>query len=222
MWIRPITRRCIDCNAILKNRSKNTLRCRECHVKNKSLNKTGRITGFCIICGKKLSTKNNKTGKCKNCFSVNHIPWNKNLKGTVPWNKGISIFENQEKYKIHANNKRKELRKNQNTIKKIPDRIRTLIRNSIKAKTKNCKKNSKTEILLGCPIKFYIEYLESKFKDGMTWDNYGNGKNKWNIDHIIPISLFDLTKIEEQKKAFNYKNTQPLWALENIKKSNNI
>lgn len=220
---RPITRICIDCKSVLKNRSKKTLRCRECNLKNKSLNKTGRKTGICLTCGTKLSTKNNKTGKCKKCFHTDIIPWNKGVTGFVPWNKGKSIFNSKEEYRIHANKKRKELRENEDTIKKFPDRIRTLIRNSIKIKTKNFyRKNTKTEILLGCTIKFYIEYIESKFTNGMTWNNYGNKENQWNIDHIIPISKFDLTDIDEQKKAFNYKNTQPLWAKDNFKKGNNI
>ena len=48
----------------------------------------------------------------------------------------------------------------------------------------------------------------------MSWDNYGD----WHIDHIIPCAAFDLTDIEQQKKCFNYKNLQPLWAEENLKK----
>ena len=51
----------------------------------------------------------------------------------------------------------------------------------------------------------------------MNWGNYG--VNGWQIDHIIPITSFDLTDNEQVKKCFNYKNTQPLWAKENIIKS---
>ena len=54
----------------------------------------------------------------------------------------------------------------------------------------------------------------------MSWNNYGNGHNKWNIDHILPVSKFNLNKISEQKKAFNFKNCQPMWAIDNIKKGN--
>jgi len=56
----------------------------------------------------------------------------------------------------------------------------------------------------------------SLFLENMSWDNYGN----WHIDHIIPISSFNLENVEEQKICFNYKNTQPLWAIDNLKKSN--
>ena len=37
----------------------------------------------------------------------------------------------------------------------------------------------------------------------MTWYNI-------EIDHVKPICLFDVTKDEELKQAFNWKNTQPL------------
>lgn len=70
--------------------------------------------------------------------------------------------------------------------------------------------------LLGCSINEFKLYLESRFKKNMTWDNYG----KWHIDHIKPISKFDLTIEEEQKKCFHFTNLQPLWALDNIRKSN--
>ena len=38
----------------------------------------------------------------------------------------------------------------------------------------------------------------------MNWDNI-------NIDHVKPICLFDVSKDEELKAAFNYINTQPLY-----------
>ena len=68
--------------------------------------------------------------------------------------------------------------------------------------------------LLGCSTKDWKIYLESKFVNGMNWDNYG----EWHIDHIIPCAAFDLTKPENQKKCFHYSNTQPLWAKDNLRK----
>jgi hypothetical protein len=77
------------------------------------------------------------------------------------------------------------------------------------------KKSNKSIKLLGCSIDDYKKYLESKFKEGMSWNN----RNLWHIDHIKPCVSFDLTKPEEQLKCFNYANTQPLWIRENLEKA---
>lgn len=71
---------------------------------------------------------------------------------------------------------------------------------------------------LGCTAFKLRQHLESQFKPGMNWKN--RGKNGWHIDHIKPISAFDLTKPGELEKCFHYTNLQPLWAKENLKKSN--
>lgn len=73
---------------------------------------------------------------------------------------------------------------------------------------------------LGCSMKKLKKHLESKFDTNMTWDNWST--YGWHIDHIIPISSFDLTKEEEQKKCFHYTNLQPLWAKDNIAKGNKL
>ena len=54
--------------------------------------------------------------------------------------------------------------------------------------------------------------------NGMTWDNYG----EWHIDHIKPCSSFNMLIEEERKRCFHYTNLQPLWAIDNIKKSDKI
>lgn len=81
-------------------------------------------------------------------------------------------------------------------------------------------KRESTIKYLGCSLEELKIYLESKFKDGMTWENYG--MRGWHIDHIRPVSLFDLTDEQQVSVAFHYSNLQPLWARENIVKSNKI
>ncbi len=71
---------------------------------------------------------------------------------------------------------------------------------------------------LGCTLGLLKTHLEMRFTIGMRWDNYG----KWHIDHITPLSSFDLTNREQFLKACHYTNLQPLWALDNIQKSNKI
>jgi hypothetical protein len=69
---------------------------------------------------------------------------------------------------------------------------------------------------LGCTIAELKTHLELRFIDGMSWSNYG----KWEVDHIKPLSKFDLTKREEFLIACHYTNLQPIWREDNIKKSN--
>jgi hypothetical protein len=68
---------------------------------------------------------------------------------------------------------------------------------------------------LGCDLDHLVKHLERQFKPGMTWNNYGK---KWHIDHIRPLSSFDLTDREQLLEACNYKNLQPLWAKDNLVK----
>ena len=88
------------------------------------------------------------------------------------------------------------------------------IRSRVRGALKRNSKSSKTFDLLGCDIVFLKQYLESKFKDGMCWENYG--LKGWHIDHIKPCSLFDFKNIEEQKQCFHYTNLQPLSAIDNL------
>ena len=97
-------------------------------------------------------------------------------------------------------------------------KIRRLYSTRIKAaiKIQSGPKAFKTIELLGCSVQECRQYLESKFQDGMTWENHG--MYGWHIDHIIPCASFDLTDPEEQKKCFHYTNLQPLWAKDNLSK----
>jgi hypothetical protein len=83
---------------------------------------------------------------------------------------------------------------------------------------KKTKKICQTEILLGCSIPELKIYIEKQFTQGMNWQNYG--RKGWHIDHKIPLDQFDLTDLEQQKKAFHYTNLQPLWAIDNLIKGN--
>jgi len=67
---------------------------------------------------------------------------------------------------------------------------------------------------LGCSIPELKTRLESKFQPGMSWDNYG----EWHIDHIRPLSSFDLTDRAQLLQACHFSNLQPLWAVDNLKK----
>ena len=97
---------------------------------------------------------------------------------------------------------------------KLSCNIRTLIGNCIKRQ--GYKKTSKTYDILGCSFEEFKQHLENQFTEGMSWNNAG----EWHLDHIYPVSL---AKDEEELIKLNhYTNFQPLWALDNIRKSNKI
>jgi hypothetical protein len=76
---------------------------------------------------------------------------------------------------------------------------------------------AESQRVLGCSLSFYKLYLEQRFQEGMRWDNWS--RDGWHIDHIVPISSFDLRKKRAREKAFHYTNTVPMWAGENLRKS---
>jgi hypothetical protein len=120
------------------------------------------------------------------------------------------ILEQKKQYEKHKRNTDAQY----NLIRKLRIRLNKAL------KTQSVKKCYKTIDLLGITIDELKKYLESQFKDGMTWDNYGY--KDWHIDHIRPCSSFDLSDLEQQKQCFHYTNLQPLWWWENLKKSNKV
>lgn len=80
------------------------------------------------------------------------------------------------------------------------------------------KRTDRTEMLLGCTIEELKVFLQNQFQDGMTWDNWET--NGWHVDHRIPLSWFNLENENCRKLAFSYKNLQPLWGADNLRKKN--
>jgi hypothetical protein len=72
--------------------------------------------------------------------------------------------------------------------------------------------------IIGCTKDELEVYIKSKLNDGMNIENYPD----WEIDHIYPISKFDLIKKENIIACFNYTNLQPLWLTNNRQKYNKL
>ena len=121
------------------------------------------------------------------------------------------INKNKGKVNKYFRNYEKE-RKGTDSNFKLTKHLRTRMYQALVAQ--HSVKSAKTIELLGSSVAFVRKYLESKFKSGMSWDNYG----EWHVDHIRPCASFDLSDPEQQKECFNYKNLQPLWAEDNLSK----
>lgn len=127
-------------------------------------------------------------------------------------------YVNRNKNKVRARQRVHHKERKQTDLQySILKNLRSRVGSAIKRGGKKC---NKTIDLVGCTMSVLLEHLENKFKDGMNWNNYG--LKGWHIDHIIPCSKFDMSKIKEQKKCFHFSNLQPLWWEENLKKGDKI
>lgn len=101
---------------------------------------------------------------------------------------------------------------------KLKHHLRVMINDRIKGK------RVRTNSACDYTIEELRDHLESKFKDGMTWDNHSI--HGWHIDHIRPLSSFEFFDengniiIDVVKEALSLENLQPLWAEENLRKGN--
>lgn len=130
-------------------------------------------------------------------------------------------IKNQDPNIKLANSNYMKLRKQTDDFFRLRSNFSTRMANTLRKYTDGIiqKSNSCFE-LVGYNLKDLINHLESKFQPGMNWGNYGI----WHIDHIIPISSFNITSLEcsDFKECWSLDNLQPLWGEDNLKKSNKI
>jgi len=150
--------------------------------------------------------------KNKDIISENYKEYIKKVKENGgPLNNRVAASEEEKRrkrteYQLKYVNERKK----SDPFFKLKISIRKLIYLTFKGHVKK----SRTEEIVGIDFNKFKEFIESKFQEGMSWDNYG----KWHLDHVIPISS---ANSEEQIYELNhYTNFQPLWAEDNLKKSN--
>jgi hypothetical protein len=133
------------------------------------------------------------------------------------WKNRERILKKKNEY-----SKRPEVKKRVNRTNKekytndINYKLRTLIRSRLRLAIKDKQKTGSAIENLGCSIDELIVYLESKFKNGMTWENHT--LNGWHIDHIKPLCQFDLENPKQFAEACHYTNLQPLWCSDNYSK----
>ena len=97
----------------------------------------------------------------------------------------------------------------------IMDRVYASLRQRVR-KILHCPANGSRFKFIGCTAEFLRDHLEKQFRPGMTWDTWG--VTGWHIDHVKPLTAFDLTNPEQKSIACHWSNLQPLWYWENIAK----
>jgi hypothetical protein len=148
-------------------------------------------------------------------------------------NKSKTWYENNKehrkeylkKYREKNVDKIRETKRNYEKNRKSNDPLYKLISNFRTAiyqvlKENNIKKNGHYFEILKYTPEQLINHLEKQFSDEMTWDNYGD----WHVDHKHPISLYNIKEIGDNEfmKCWSLDNLQPMWGVDNIKKSNKL
>jgi len=119
-------------------------------------------------------------------------------------------YQKTDEFRLQIRNWQKKQPKDSNF--KIANALRASIVGALKRQ--GVRKHRRTEELLGTNKVTARKHIESLFKPGMTWKNHG----QWHIDHKIPCASFDLKCPVQQLACCYYKNLQPLWAVDNMKK----
>lgn len=185
---------------------------------NESICKLKKQTPLCKICGIEFHREYKNRGQryCEVCSKVARKEvvdrsQSKNrdsrLQRTSDWR--VKNWDHVLEYKKQYHQKRLE-----DPEYKILHNLRSRMYHAL---MKN-QKSEDTKTLIGCTIPELRAHIDDQMVEGMSWDNYS--KFGWHIDHIKPCSSFDLSDTEQQKQCFHYTNLQPLWATENLQKSN--
>lgn len=187
----------------------------------------------CLKCNKELIGIKGPKKRCDNCNKehrklylkerekkTNRKQQNKERLKRFRENNPEKIKEYNKKYrkKIESKQKKKE-RNKKYYIENLEHKLGNILRYRLwySLKRESIEKNLSSMTLVGCTKEELIKYIESKFQEGMTWENWS--MNGWHIDHIRPIASFDLSDPQQLHECFHYTNLQPLWAEDNLKKS---
>ncbi len=145
---------------------------------------------------------------------------NKRKKHSHAWNRSHREYKRQkhkewrkanpEAWKRSQREQRRKQR--QKPINRFYQNIRKRLRDVLKGKRA-------ARAVVGCSKKELELHLQSQFTKEMQWNNYGT---YWHVDHIVPVSHFDLTNEEHCKLVHHWTNLRPLEAVENMKRGNRI
>lgn len=178
------------------------------------------LRSICMECEKQEAKRRYYLNKEKQ--NQNSREYKKKHKEEIKIKRKIYLQENKEHTKIRYQNycklNREKINKNAREYRKnnISVRLRENFRNRI---LENIKKGKNTTEYLDTTIDNVKTWLEYNFQEDMNWNNYGS---LWNIDHTLPINIFDLNQEEDIFVCFNWRNLMPMYCSENISKSNKL
>jgi len=148
--------------------------------------------------------------QCKQCRGELTTAWSKKNKD----HHALLI----KQWSLENIERRREIRRNwarkHRLQRTVEERLRDNMRQKVWEQLKGVKNRRSTFAILGYDLSQLKIHLESKFQQGMTWDNYG----QWHIDHIRPLASFQIIGECDLRECWALSNLQPLWASDNLKK----
>jgi hypothetical protein len=176
----------------------------------------------------------NRKAMCKQCYTARAKKWsidNKEKRKEIAKRYDSKNVEIRKK-KSAEYRKRPEVKDRMNdwaranSVRYLRERRQSDPLFAFKIKTRNLirkafdrngfTKRSKSNDILGCSWSEFISHMEKQFKEGMTWQNRG----EWHIDHIIPLAT--ATCEDDIIRLNHFTNLRPLWAEENLRKSDKL
>ena len=185
-----------------------TKKCYKCLIILNQDNKT-KNRNVCKECSR-LICKDYKARNKDKISEYNKIYKENNKELISEYNQSYNILNREAIQKRQTKNH--QIRRLNDPSFKLAQNCRNRIRKYLCGDLKSFK-------LIGCTVEFLKEWLISNFNENMTMENYGS---YWHMDHVVPCSLFDLTKDTDIKNCFKWTNLQPLEGKLNIIKNNNI
>lgn len=173
--------------------------CREC-CKRMGVEQKDRWRkqGLCYRCGRVPECGKTRCSRC--------IQAGKDQVSRSTWTPGPDVRSRRRiKHRLYARQK---------LATDIQYRLKNYLRSRVYQAVRTRQRSGSAVCDLGCSIAYFMRWVAQKFQPGMSWSNHG----EWELDHIVPLSAFDLTDREQFLKAVHYTNYQPLWALDNKRK----
>lgn len=193
---------------------------KHCSLRCSQMASDGRRWNPCKICGTRTAHKQTCSSECRKeykkryeseLYQAKADQIRQYAKDYYQRVKDSPQYKAKQLRSIRAHNRRKR----ESPKLRMEDALRARVMMSMKRR--NTIKTSRTFELIGCTGADLAAHIEKQFKRGMSWDNYGS---KWHVDHIAPLSYFDMSNPDDQRRAWNWQNLRPLWALQNITEGN--
>jgi hypothetical protein len=125
-----------------------------------------------------------------------------------------SYEKNKGKYKRNSELRRK--RENNRYANDVDYNIVRRLRSRFYKATHVNRSEKSVLSTIGCTLDDFKKYFETLFTDGMSWELYQKGEI--HEDHIIPIVAFNMKDKIQVEACFYWKNFQPLWKEDNLRK----